>query len=97
VRRKDAPRERHKFQKLIPKVKDTELTKTDKLLKKAPLSDRVVTRHRLQIAGEARRKPVPGLRLANFEYRDVIRQHKENKAKSKKQKEEEERARVKEF
>jgi hypothetical protein len=97
IRRKDAPKERHKYQKILPRVKDTELSKTDALLKRAPVSTKIVTRHRLGITKEARRKPVPSLRLANYEYRDVIREHKENKAKSVKQKQEEEEAQIKEY
>jgi len=40
---------------------------------------------------------MPGIRLANYEFRDVIREHKENKAKSPKQKKEEEETRVKAY
>jgi ribosomal protein S4 len=97
IRRKDALKERHKYQKILPAVKDTELLRTDALLKRAPVSTKIVTRHRLGITKEARRKPVPSLRLANYEYRDVIREHKENKAKSAKQKQEEEEAQIKEY
>jgi len=98
IRRKNALKERHKFQPTaLPLVKDPEIKKTNRILKKGPVSDRIVTRHRLGITRQARRKPVPTMRLANYEYRDVIREHKENKAKSLKQKEEEEAARVKEY
>ncbi len=98
IRRKDAPKERHKFQqKILPSVKEMEIKKTNRVLKRGPVIDRIVTRHRLGITREARRKPVPTLRLANYEYRDVIREHKENKAKSAKQKEEEEALRVKAY
>jgi hypothetical protein len=97
IARKDAPKERHKYQKILPSVKDKEFLKTNRLLKRAPLNAKLITKHRLSITDEARRKPVPGLRLANYEYRDVIREHKENKAKSAKQKEEEELLRVKAY
>ena len=97
VRRKDAPKERHKYQKILPSIKDAELLKTNTLLKRASVITKVVTRHRLGITKEARRKPVPSLRLANYEYRDVIREHKENKAKSAKQRQEEEQAQVAEY
>lgn len=97
IPRKNAPRERHKFQKIMPVVpvnKDPEVKKTDLVLKRGPLSSKVVARHRLEIARQALRKPAPTMRLANYEYRDVIREHKSEKAKSAKQKEEEEQARV---
>lgn len=98
IKRKDAPaRERYKYQELMPVVspeRDPEIKKTNKNLKRGSAVMQMITRHRLQIAAEARRKPVPTMRLANYEYRDVIREHKENYAKSAKQKEEEEKARV---
>jgi ribosomal protein S4 len=98
IKRKDAPaRERHKYQELMPVLspeRDPEIKKTNKNLKRGSAVTQMITRHRLQIAAEARRKPVPTMRLANYEYRDVIREHKENYAKSAKQKEEEEKARV---
>lgn len=96
IPRKDAPRERHKFQNIMPTAqKDPEVKKTYKILKSGTTSSKIVARHRLQIASQALRKPVPTMRLANYEYRDVIREHKENKAKSAKQKKEEEEAQVK--
>lgn len=100
IPRKVAPRERHKFQRLMPVVpidKDPEVKKTDRILKRGALSSKIVARHRLEIARQARRKPVPSMRLANYEYRDVIREHRAEKAKSVKQKTEEEEARVKEY
>lgn len=97
VRRKNALRERHKFQKILPKVNDPEIKKTNKILKQKPLTDRLLARQRLKIAKQALRKPMPTLRLANYEYRDVIREHKANKAKSAKQKQEEEQQRVRAY
>jgi ribosomal protein S4 len=100
IRRKDAPRERHKFQKIMPVLpieKDPEIKKTNKVLKRGSATDKIITKHRMIIAGQALRKPVPTMRLANYEYRDVIREHKDNKAKSSKQKAEEEQSRVKAY
>lgn len=57
----------------------------------------MIVRHRLLISKMARRKPIPTMELADYEYQDVIREHEEEKAKSPKQKEEEEAARVKEY
>lgn len=97
IKRKNAPRERHKFQKVLPVVIDSEIKKTNKILKKGSRLDRSLARQRLRISRQAARKPVPGIRLANYEFRDVIREHKENKAKSVKQKNEEAAARVKAY
>lgn len=94
IRRSDAPKERHKFQKIMPEIEDTEINKTNRILKYGSSTLKTVALHRLQIATQARRKPVPSMRLANYEYRDVIREHKEEKAKSPKQRMEEEQARV---
>jgi len=94
IRRANAPRERHKFQRILPEKEDTEIKKTNRILKYGSASSKTIALHRLQIASQARRKPVPTMRLANYEYRDVIREHKEEKAKSAKQKTEEEQARV---
>jgi hypothetical protein len=98
IKRKDAvSKERHKYQEIMPTVspeRDPEIKKTNKNLKRGSAVTQMITRHRLKIAAEARRKPVPTMRLANYECRDVIREHKENYAKSAKQKEEEEKARV---
>ena len=90
IRRKNAPRERHKFQKILPKANDPEIKKTNIILRQGPITDRILARHRLKIAKQALRKPMPTLRLANYEYRDVILEHKANKVKSVKQKQEEE-------
>jgi len=95
ISRKNAPKERHKFQRILPETKDSEISKTDRILKYGSISSKTIALHRLQIARQARRKPVPTMRLANYEYRDVIREHKEEKVKSAKQKEEEEQARIK--
>lgn len=97
IRRKDAPKERHKFQRIMPEGKDREIQKTARILKGGSRSSKLIAIHRLQIADQARRKPIPTMRLANYEYRDVIREHKADKAKSPKQKEEEEQARVKTY
>lgn len=97
IKRKDAPKERHKFQRILPKVVDPEIKKTNKILKKGSRLDRSLVRQRLRISRQATRKPVPGIRLANYEFRDVIREHKENKAKSVKQKRDEEEQRVKAY
>ena len=97
IRRKDAPKERHKFQRIMPEGKDREIQKTAQILKSGSRSSKLIAIHRLQIADQARRKPIPTMRLANYEYRDVIREHKADKAKSLKQKEEEEQARVKTY
>lgn len=100
IPRKKAPRERHKYQKIMPSVpvdKDPEIKKTDRILKYGSATSKIIARHRMEIARQARRKPIPSMRLANYEYRDVIREHKAEKAKSIKQKEEEERARVKAY
>lgn len=94
IPRSDAPKERHKFQKIMPEIEDTEINKTNRILKYGSLVSKTVALHRLQIASQARRKPVPSMRLANYEYRDVIREHKEEKAKSPKQRMEEEQARI---
>jgi len=97
IPRKNAPLERHKFQKImpvLPVIRDPEYKKTDRVLKRGPLSSKIVARHRLEITEQARRKPVPSMRLANYEYRDVIREHKAEKAKSAKQRAEEEQLRV---
>jgi ribosomal protein S4 len=100
IPRKKAPRERHKYQKIMPSVpvdKDPEIKKTDRILKHGSATSKIVVRHRLEIARQARRKPIPSMRLANYEYRDAIREHKAEKVKSIKQREEEERARVKTY
>ena len=86
IPRKNAPKERHKFQRLPPKKIDGEIQKTDRILKRGSSLDKTIALHRLMISGMARRKPVPTMRLANYEYRDVIREHKAEKAKSPKQK-----------
>jgi ribosomal protein S4 len=97
VPRKHAAKERHTFQNLLPTAQEHETKKTNSILKKGPIIDRMLTRQRLKISQQVLRKPLPTLRLANYEYRDVIRRHKENKAKSVKQKEEEEQLRVKAY
>jgi len=97
IPRKKAAKERHKFQTALPAAQDHETKKTNRILKKGPIIDRMLTRQRLKISQQALRKPLPTLRLANYEYRDVIRRHKENKAKSVKQKGEEEQLRVKAY
>jgi len=66
-------------------------------LKQKPITDRLLARQRLKIAKQARRKPMPTMRLANYEYRDVIREHKANKAKSIKQRQAEEQQQVKAY
>lgn len=78
-------------------VVDPEIKKTNKILKKGSRLDRSLARQRLRISRQAARKPMPGIRLANYEFRDVIREHKENKSKSVKQKKEEEEACIKAF
>lgn len=95
IPRKKAPRERHKFQRILSQRVDGEIKKTDRILKRGSPLDKTIALHRMLISGQARRKPVPTMRLANYEYRDVIREHKAEKAKSTKQKAEEEQARVK--
>ena len=97
IKRKDALKERHKYQKLTTASGDVEIKKTNRVLKRGQASSKLVARHRLGIAEQARRKPVPTMRLANYEYRDVIKEHNENRAKSAKQKEEEEALLVKQY
>jgi hypothetical protein len=97
IRRKKAPKERHKFQRILPEIKDRAILQTDRILKRGSSSDKVIAIHRLRISAQARRKPVPTMRLANYELRDVIREHREEKAKSAKQKAEEEAVRVKAY
>jgi len=97
IKRKNAPRERHKFQKVLPIVMDPEIKKTNKILRKGSRLDRSLARQRLRISRQAARKPMPGIRLANYEFRDVLREYKENKSKSMKQRKEEEELRVKAF
>lgn len=90
----------------IPEAKATfreRFSASEQTAAKAGASSQVKTRatsltgHRLQISRIARRKPVPAMWLANYEYRDAIREHKEEKTKSKQQKAEEETARVAEY
>lgn len=98
IPRKKAPKERHKFQqKILLEKEDPELRRTSRILKYGSTTRKTIALHRLQIAEQARRKPVPNMRLANYEYRDVIREHKEEKAKSAQQKADEEQARVKAY
>lgn len=87
---KAAFRERHPF---TPKSADQKAV-SSRSGKGATTS---ASSHRLQISKIARRKPIPAMWLANYEYRDAIREHKEEKAKSRKQKEEEDQTRVKEY
>ena len=82
---------------MLPKVNDPEIKKTNTILKQRPITDRLLARQRLKIAKQALRKPMPTMRLANYEYRDVIREHKANKAKSIKQRQEEEQQQVKAY
>jgi len=82
---------------VLPKVNDPEIKKTNTILKQRPITDRLLARQRLKIAKQALRKPMPTMRLANYEYRDVIREHKANKAKSIKQRQEEEQQQVKAY
>lgn len=94
IRRQNAPKERHKYQNILPEKEDKSVKRTLRILKHGSTESKLVTLHRLPISKLARRKPAPTMRLANYEFRDVIREHKEEKAKSRKQKEEEEQARV---
>ena len=95
IPRSSALKERHKFQRILPEIKDTEINKTARILKYGSITSKTIALHRLQIARQARRKPAPTMRLANYEYRDVIREHKVERVKSVKQKAEEEQARIK--
>ena len=89
-----ALRERHEL-KALPKGKDAEVRKTVRLLKRrGGVTTKILAQHRLGISKQARRKPAPTMRLANYEFRDVIREHKAEKAKPLKQKIEEEQERV---
>jgi ribosomal protein S4 len=98
IPRKNAPKERHKFeQAVLPEKEDLEVKRTIKVLAKGSNLRKTIALHRLFIAKQARRKPVPSMFLANFEYRDVIREHKEELAKSTQQKAEEEQAKVKAY
>lgn len=88
----DAPfRERHPLTRR-PSKEDPAVKVTEKALKRG--ADAAVTRHRLRISKAVQRKPVPSMWLANYEYRDVIREHKEELAKSPKQRAEEQQAGV---
>jgi hypothetical protein len=98
IPRKNAPKERHKFeQTVLPEKEDLEIKRTIKVLAKGSNLRKTIALHRLFIAKQARRKPVPSMFLANFEYRDVIREHKEELAKSAQQKAEEEQTRIKAY
>ena len=97
IPKKFALKERHKFKKILPTVADREVLKTNKILKSGTLAERLLVRQRLRITRQAIRKPLPGLRLANYEFFDVIRKHKLNKKKSRKEQEVEAAAKIKAF
>jgi hypothetical protein len=90
VRGKDIPYtkaralERHKYSPR-PQPKLTEV----KLLSRVRGSARFFVRQRLEISKSLRRKPIPAMWLANYEYNDFWREFKEEAAKPLKQKREE--------
>ena len=71
-----AKRERHAFAP-GPQPKLTEL----KLLSRVKAAARPFVRQRLKISKTLRRKPIPAMWLANYEYNDFWREFKEERAK----------------
>lgn len=56
-----------------------------------------MARQRQHLAKLAKRYPAPSMQQANSDYRDVVREHKEERAKSTQQKAEEEALRINEY
>lgn len=83
-------RERHPLQ---PVKKN----KLKSILKNKQKKNDPIFKQRLRISKIARRKPVPTMWLANYEFYDIIREYKAERAKSRAQKQAEAAAKVKTY